>query len=582
MASFTESFDIIDKILKKINISINADNYDGIIVKKLEKTNTLDPDSGKQYHIAITGKQMDIFPCVLRANGYFDSETEDQNLKKYFLLQYPFTTYKQNIIHLGGKPETYDSNKKISYVSVLLSKRKNETDQIQVSILKYDDTDFIAFRRLIHVGYYFILLKKNQKLEYDVFAIKNDDSIDISTLTQLNGCFEKKNTTTIVKTDQTLNNNSISETVTSELNISTTEYLKEVLSNKPYITSLLAKPFVIIAGNSGTGKTKMATDLAKKLKIDATKLNHPEKDLNDESIKDYKIERNYLVVPVGSDWTDNTKILGYYNSLNNRYETTEILEFIITANENTNIPFFLILDEMNLSRVERYFSDFLSKMETVKYDSDSEEEYFNLQGGKRVKFPKNLFITGTVNIDETTYMFSPKVLDRANVIEFKPNNVLDVFLEDTTPVKIEPAQEGVAEKFLELAKKVRIQNSLNEKARNATVNGETKETVKLLDEILGVLRNQGKNFEFAYRTAKEIKQYMNAAFELDENTDVIQLVDEQLLQKIMPKIHGNRSQIQNLLSSLLNVCNKNGLNNSKEKIESMQRQLQTNQFASFI
>lgn len=134
------------------------------------------------------------------------------------------------------------------------------------------------------------------------------------------------------------------------------ENLPSIFQNKftqRYITSLLAKPFVILTGNSGTGKTRIAKKFAEYL---------------EESIGNN--EKNWLLVPVGADWTDNTKILGYFNPLANEgkgeYVKSNILKFIENANkpENKDIPFFLILDEMNLSHVERYFSDFLSHMET--------------------------------------------------------------------------------------------------------------------------------------------------------------------------------------------------------------------------
>lgn len=323
---------------------------------------------------------------------------------------------------------------------------------------------------------------------------------------------------------------------------------------KRYITSLLAKPFVILAGISGSGKTKIATDFAKWLKV-------PNID-------------NSLLVSVGADWTDNTKILGYYNSINKEYFKTEIIKLIERANANENIPFFLILDEMNLSRVERYFSDFLSKME-----EDSDEIYFNLEkyvdenGNEgKLKFPKNLFITGTVNIDETTYMFSPKVLDRANVIEFTPDNVMDNFETDLSTEDINPAPEGFAESFLQLAMAIKETDNLDVSA---------KEAVNTLNEIYKIFEINGKEFGFAYRTVKEIRHYINAAIQLG-STKITTAMDEQVLQKILPKIHGNRKQLDALLKGLKEVCDKNKLAESSKKIESMQKKLETNQFTSFI
>lgn len=182
---------------------------------------------------------------------------------------------------------------------------------------------------------------------------------------------------------------------------------------KRYIQSLLAKPFVILTGNSGTGKTRISKQFAEYLEVDFG---------NDE--------KNWVLVPVGADWTDNTKIIGYYNPLandgNGKYEKTVILKLIERANlpENRNVPFFIILDEMNLSHVERYFADFLSHMETPDLK-------FALDGYPGVvRYPENLFVVGTVNIDETTYMFSPNIIEviRDNINKQKCLKVMKCIL----------------------------------------------------------------------------------------------------------------------------------------------------------
>lgn len=332
-----------------------------------------------------------------------------------------------------------------------------------------------------------------------------------------------------------------------------------------YLTSLLAKPFVILAGNSGTGKTRIAQDVAKWLER-----------------KDGTGQTNHLLVPVGADWTDNTKILGYYNPLANdgegEYVKTQILEFLERAGQNPQLPFFLILDEMNLSRVERYFSDFLSKMETVRYGAAAEDVYFTLDGypGGKLLFPKNLFITGTVNVDETTYMFSPKVLDRANVIEFKPNakDVLDNFVQEAVEEESGIAPDGMAESFLELALEIRTSTRLQ------GGDGMMDTVVPILEAVQNVV--QDTDFAFAFRTTKEIRHYVNAAYKINPEANITSIMDEQVLQKILPKIHGNRSQLKDLLEKLSQVCQTFGLKESKAKIDFMQKRLRNSQFASFM
>lgn len=330
-----------------------------------------------------------------------------------------------------------------------------------------------------------------------------------------------------------------------------------------YIHSLLAKPFVILSGNSGTGKTRIATRFAKYLEKK-----------NDSGMT------NHLLIPVGADWTDNTKILGYYNPLadngSGKYEKTDVFRFIERAGANPEIPFFLILDEMNLSHVERYFSDFLSKMELLDYKENSEKVFFDIPGYGKLELPKNLFITGTVNIDETTYMFSPKVLDRANVIEFKPemDDVLNNLLETSSEDEEKVAEPGVAEGFMQLANDI----------RSGTIPSEVqpilKEMKPILESFYTELEKYG--FEFAYRTVKEIRLYAIAAYKTaeGEKPTATEIADIQILQKILPKIHGNKKQIGTLLEELEKLCE--ALPNSLAKIRQMKDKLNRFQYASFL
>lgn len=338
-----------------------------------------------------------------------------------------------------------------------------------------------------------------------------------------------------------------------------------------YINSLIAKPFVILTGNSGTGKTRIAKQFSQYLEVDING------------------KKNWLIAPVGADWTDNTKMLGFYNPLEEKYVSTPTLDFILQACENPSIPHFLILDEMNLSHVERYFSDFLSAMESdeeiplykkpvKKGDTENSENVIP----EKIRLPKNLFVTGTVNIDETTYMFSPKVLDRSNVIEFKPekDDVLKLMTGATDVNKVEAADFGVAEGFTVLASEIR--NGV------CNVDADILDQVKLfLDDIYDEL--QGSGFEFAYRTVKEIRQYFAAAYELQKDEfNLTRTMDEQIVQKILPKIYGDRKQIGGLLDTLEERC-KNGIEDSSEemtlslmKIEQMKKRLDKYQYASFM
>lgn len=331
-----------------------------------------------------------------------------------------------------------------------------------------------------------------------------------------------------------------------------------------YIRALLSKPFTILTGNSGTGKTRIALRLAKYL----------------EKLSSDGKSKNSLLIPVGADWTDNTKLLGFYNPIAHKYQSTKTLDFILNAQGNPDIPFFLILDEMNLSHVERYFSDFLSAMESHKeIPLYKQENGFTCDIPESMVLPQNLFVTGTVNIDETTYMFSPKVLDRANVIEFKPEmgDVLNLLSADLTNEDIKIAEPGVAEAFLQLAKKMR---SASPAAYSAVKFDEAKNSLESLYEKLAQF-----GFEFAFRTVKEIRRYIIASYELaadKNNFDLKKALDEQIVQKILPKIHGNRKQIGTLLEDLKSLCDASAYPISNAKITQMQDRLEKYQYASFI
>ncbi len=290
-----------------------------------------------------------------------------------------------------------------------------------------------------------------------------------------------------------------------------------------------------------------------------------------EKVKeDIEIERSiqyYALVPVGADWTDNRNIIGYYNPIKEVYQATPILDLIINAKDNPDKPFFLILDEMNLSHVERYFSDFLSGMESgEELTLHSESESVQSTSGKRVptkiKFPTNLFITGTVNIDETTYMFSPKVLDRANVIEFivSEEDILQSFKVNQSENNDANADDEIKDSFIDLAEKLKEGKTFSLPETDQT---NIQNTILDLFRIL-----KTAEMEFAFRTTNEIIRYANASFQLEENFNWEKCMDEQILQKLLPKLHGSRKKIEKLIVALLEYSHSGELKKSLERIES--------------
>lgn len=294
-----------------------------------------------------------------------------------------------------------------------------------------------------------------------------------------------------------------------------------------FIASLCTKPFVICTGLSGSGKTKLAQAFAQWI---------------------CESEDQYKIIPVGADWTNREPLLGYPNALKvDEYIKPDngALDLINNARLDEARPYFLILDEMNLSHVERYFADFLSTMESGDaIPLHQIKEHINLPN--QINLPKNLFIIGTVNIDETTYMFSPKVLDRANTIEFRlTEEDLIKFIQSTIPLNMEILKGGgatMAESFVELTtKKHKPENGTDEILVNSMA-----DILKFFNE----LKKSGA--EFGYRTTSEIGRLMYMLKELGEDGD--NLLDIAIMQKLLPKLHGSRNKLTKVLPILGGFC----------------------------
>ena len=321
---------------------------------------------------------------------------------------------------------------------------------------------------------------------------------------------------------------------------------KETIEN--YLLSLKVKPFVILTGNSGTGKTKLSQLLAKYL--------------NDKD--------NYKIIPVGANWTENRHILGYFNIIKNKPQYTPAY-YLIKHSQDNQYPHFLILDEMNLSHVERYFADFLSAIES--------NENIPMQGKNELKIPSNLFIIGTVNLDETTYMFSPKVLDRANTIEFKTypaNNYMTNKFDDEAPQgNIKYLKDVLSD--LEI-REMSIQD-LEKVFDNDEFWNELSNEIFKFQEIL-----KEANFDFGFRVINEITCFMAVAYKYEnkpENwTNWKRYFDAQIKQKMLPKIHGSQKLIGETLDKLLEACE--DYPTSKAKIIEMQNVLNKQRYVSFI
>jgi hypothetical protein len=336
-----------------------------------------------------------------------------------------------------------------------------------------------------------------------------------------------------------------------------------------YVAAVATKPFVILSGISGTGKTKMAQLVAEyyarvpggaATDVPAT----PATDSGFVFEAGGATDRTRVAfVPVRPDWADNQAILGFLNPITQRYESTAALELILRAGRaahearsagRTPPPYFLILDELNLARVEHYFSDFLSLIESRKKGAAGaiEQESIILHradhveveaprpdgtGEKlpvpaRLALPSNVYVTGTVNVDETTHGFSPKVLDRAFVIEFE-NVDLEGFRTNAL------AQgTGAAELPKELPS-----YELVTRAHFAALRATAHEHLKAINGILEPAR-----LHVGYRTASEIALFVERYIPmLPGRTPEVaerEALDAAVLQKILPRINGNRPRLE--------------------------------------
>ena len=338
-------------------------------------------------------------------------------------------------------------------------------------------------------------------------------------------------------------------------------------SYRPYITAIKSKPFLLLAGISGTGKSRIVRELARACW-----------DVDSEEYKAHK-PKNFEMVQVKPNWHDSSELIGYVSRIDGvRYVVGPFLKFMVKAIQDPNTPYFLCLDEMNLAPVEQYFAEFLSVVESRKVDKDgnvvtdplvdysSTEEYKSLidqlfcddaerkaylteVGGKRLTIPQNLIVVGTVNMDETTFSFSRKVLDRAMTIEMNKVDLMagltnrhenigkiefaDIIGKAVEGVDVYAAHKGVCDKAITYLKSI-----------NAA-----------LDKT---------PFKVAYRTRNELLLYVvnNLSWKTDNELEdfvIARALDEITCMKILTRIEGDETKVSaNFLDNLGNAI-KSGL-----------------------
>lgn len=337
---------------------------------------------------------------------------------------------------------------------------------------------------------------------------------------------------------------------------------------RPYITAIKSKPFLLLAGISGTGKSRIVRELARACW--------------DEGTDEYKAQKpkNFQMIQVKPNWHDSSDLIGYVSRVSGKAEFVagEFLKFIAKAWENTETPYFLCLDEMNLAPVEQYFAEYLSVIESRKSHEDgtvttdpivekaNEEWYFNLTASltsdedirkqfneQGIYIPQNLIVVGTVNMDETTFSFSRKVLDRAMTIEMNEVDLHGGLTERNEPIgKLDKAELiGYAVDGVDVY----------------AANKEVCETVlTYLDAVNSVL--EGTPFKIAYRTRNEFLLYVvnNLPYKKGENDEelpqgyvVARALDEITSMKVLSRIEGDDTKVSDKLLDSLTETIEEGL-----------------------
>lgn len=321
---------------------------------------------------------------------------------------------------------------------------------------------------------------------------------------------------------------------------------------RPYITAIKSKPFLLLAGISGTGKSRIVRELARACW--------------DEGTEEYNAQKpkNFQMVQVKPNWHDSSDLIGYVSRVSGKaeYVAGDFLRFVAKAWEDKDTPYFLCLDEMNLAPVEQYFAEYLSVVESHKSHEDGivttdpilekvdEEWYFNLTASLttdenvRKQFnkdgiciPQNLIVVGTVNMDETTFSFSRKVLDRAMTIEM---NEVDL-------------HGGLTERNEQIGKLGKAE-LIGNAVEGVDVYADNKDVCEIvltyLDAVNAVLN--GTPFKVAYRTRNEFLLYVvnNLPYNKDENDTeleqgyvIARALDEITSMKVLSRIEGDDTKV---------------------------------------
>ncbi len=338
---------------------------------------------------------------------------------------------------------------------------------------------------------------------------------------------------------------------------------KDVIDSlyRPYITAIKSKPFLLLAGISGTGKSRIVRELARACW--------------EEGSEEYKAQKpkNFAMIQVKPNWHDSSELIGYVSRVSGEpvFVAGDFLKFVAKAWENEDVPHFLCLDEMNLAPVEQYFAEYLSVIESRKnkdgkvvtdaiLEKCSEQWYFDLTAKltedeevrtrfltEGITIPQNLIVVGTVNMDETTFSFSRKVLDRAMTIEMNEVDLASGLDHRHEQIGL----LGESELIGTAVEGVDVYNAHKE----------------VCDKVIGYLkainlRLENTPFKVAYRTRNEALLYVvnnlpynkdEAGQEIPQEVVIARALDEITNMKILSRIEGDETKIGTLLNDLKNT-----------------------------
>ncbi len=394
----------------------------------------------------------------------------------------------------------------------------------------------------------------------------------------------------------------------------------EAPTHSDYLRAMRTKPFLLLAGISGTGKSRIVKQMAFDSCPDKWGLR-----------ADPTSPGNYCLVEVKPNWHDSTELLGYKSKIGGaHYQATTFVKFLAKAMLHPDVPFFVCLDEMNLAPVEQYFAEFLSVLESrtkkdghiiseplikaeifakypeLKYslfnlkkededynatstsdiaaDYGKEGEVYEILKRDGLRIPENVVVVGTVNMDETTHQFSRKVIDRAMTIEMNlPDGepFMDFFSNKSQLIyRANPTSAS-----LYISTEVKASDVIDRLAADNADKTEwlKGEVAKFLTDLNSHL--DGTPFKVAYRVQNELLLYFYQLWLEDKSAkwrDILTTsCDQILMMKVLPRIEGDVELLSKPLEELGNFFDTNNYHKSKKKIAEMKSRLDRAQFTSF-